>query len=141
MESMTLFLNEMDEEKLQDVTNKIYKLNNILEKSFGIGGLTMRIDSIDGLRYLYMAYDENEIERKHKRKAGRRRDMTIFIKHKVSPQEARERMQNGEKAEDIAKEIGISRAYFFRKLKEAEENNYPYIGWTSDDYAIEEDFI
>lgn len=137
-ESVVLLLRNMYDEELQEKTKKINKLNSVLQKSVGEDGIIMRIDNLDDKNYLYIAYNEEEINCKRKRKAGRYRDLTTFIKHKVSPQEARERMKNGEKAEDIAKEIGISRAYFFKKLKEAEEQGHEYIGWHKDDFAIEE---
>jgi len=69
-------------------------------------------------------YDINEVEKKLKRNAGRKRAYCLLD---ITVEEVRERMQKGESAEMIASELGISRSTLFRKLKYAEEHDTMFL--------------
>lgn len=69
---------------------------------------------------LYISYEPINVHYKLKRNAGLRCMKATTAS--ISASECRSRMKDGEKAEKIAKEYGISRATFFRKLKIAEES-------------------
>lgn len=70
---------------------------------------------------LAISYNPQKIKEKLKRNAGRKGSI---ITGDWTVGQIRERMEQGEIAEDIAKELGVSRATLFRKLKEAEDHNY-----------------
>ena len=75
-------------------------------------------------KYLSFRYDVDEIRKKAGRNAGAKYKAG---KKAMSVAEARERMEKGEKATILAKEMGISRSTFYRRYKESVENKSEYI--------------
>lgn len=72
---------------------------------------------------LIVDWDPYELMVKRTRKAGPKE---IKIGH-ISVEHIRNRMNTGETAEMIAKELGISRKTLFRRLKDAKEKNQKYL--------------
>ena len=118
MEKITSVTLPLDTSKSLDTYNfEIKELTKIFEKI----GVTMEItESKDSLVF---KYDISNVNKKLGRQAGRNKRQ---LQRNVQVQEIRERMKN-ESADEIAKTLGLSRATLFRRLKNAEENNLPYI--------------
>jgi len=68
---------------------------------------------------LRIEYDESQLRKSMTRNAGAGRK---FANRTISLEEIEKRLKN-ETAEEIAESLGLSRATFFRKLKEAREYN------------------
>lgn len=85
-------------------------------------GVTVTIskpENENGKAWLTFDYDIENVEQKFSRGAGKKERYL-----NVTPEEVRNRMKAGESAEAIAKDLGISRATLFRRLKNAEENYF-----------------
>lgn len=90
--------------------NKIDELNELLE------GFGVQID----LQAQNVYVDEERLKQMRKRNAGRHYAILRengFLAH-ITKGQVRERMKS-EKAEEIARKLGISRRTLFRRLKEA----------------------
>lgn len=103
-----------DVEKIE----KVSELNNILSQV----GVSLELEEHRAENDIYTSlairYNPQKIKEKLKRNAGRKGSV---ITGDWTVGQIRERMKQGETAEDIAKELGVSRATLFRKLKEAED--------------------
>lgn len=86
--------------------------------------INMKISETSLKKRFEITYDNEALKKKLSRSAGMHRKITNSY---ITIGEAKERMRNGETAEKIAKELGISRATLFRRLKELGE---------LDDFAI-----
>lgn len=84
----------------------------------------IEVTDADENKYLRINFDTQEVKNKLKRNAGREKKK---LESQISVAEVRERMQKGETGEQIAKEIGISRASLFRKMKDAKQHGQEYI--------------
>lgn len=85
-------------------------------------GITVEVseqENENGKAWLMFGYDLENVERKFARGAGKKERYL-----NVTPGEVRDRMTAGESAEDIAKDLGISRATLFRRLKNAEKYHF-----------------
>ena len=106
------------EESAQEM---IEDLREVLEKL----GITVEItEGFHDTKYLSFRYDVDEIRKKAGRNAGAKYKAG---KKAMSVAEAMERMEKGEKATILAKEMGISRSTFYRRYKESVENKSEYI--------------
>ena len=75
-------------------------------------------------KYLSFRYDVDEIRKKAGRNAGAKYKSGKKV---MTVAEAKERMEKGENAAILAKEIGISRSTFYRRYKESVESGSIYI--------------
>lgn len=110
------------EESAQEMVDD---LREVLEKL----GITVEIT--DGLpdpkyvrKYLSFRYDVDEIRKKAGRNAGAKYKTGKKV---MTVAEAKERMEKGENAAILAKEMGISRSTFYRRYKESVESQSDYI--------------
>lgn len=88
-------------------------------RKIGIAVEVSEQENENGKAWLTFGYDLENVERKFARGAGKKERYL-----NVTPGEVRDRMAAGESAEAIAKDLGISRATLFRRLKNAEENYF-----------------
>ena len=106
------------EESAQEM---IEDLREVLEKL----GITVDItEGFHDTKYLSFRYDVDEIRKKAGRNAGAKYKAS---KKAMSVAEAKERMEKGENAAILAKEMGISRSTFYRRYKESVESQSDYI--------------
>lgn len=106
------------EESAQEM---VEDLREVLEKL----GITVEItDGSQDVKYLSFQYDVYEIRKKAGRNAGAKYKPGEKV---MTVAEAMERMEKGEKATILAKEMGISRSTFYRRYKESVENKSEYI--------------
>lgn len=96
-----------------------------LSEVLGKLGITVEItDGSHDVKYLSFQYDVYEIRKKARRNAGAKYKAG---KKTMSVTEAKERMEKGENAAILAKEMGISRSTFYRRYKESVESQSDYI--------------
>lgn len=114
MEFVTLTIKELEKEDAK-------KLKGDLACELKKIGIELSIREMPGYTLLNFDYDVSEVKRKLTRGAGLmcKNANTVYI----SVEDCMIRMNCGEKAEDIAKELGISRATLFRRLKAAKIRN------------------
>lgn len=98
----------------EDNIQKFDQLVPYLEKI----GVKAAIKKSNETTLLEIEYDEDELHKHLTRSAGRYHK-NIGL-HKVS--DIQQRRENGESVKDIAKELGISTATLYRRLKEAEND-------------------
>lgn len=98
------------------------RLESYLFKVFERVGVSAEIRKLGENETLVFSYDKEHVDKLLGRGAGRREKFIL-----LTCKEARSRMSAGESADDIAKEIGICRSTFFRRLKKAESNGYEYM--------------
>lgn len=118
--SFTVFLTSNDEknlENLQTICDRIgVKIQ--LEESPELS----KIAKLD-LGYLLFSWEEDEVNTKLSRKAGRK---SKFWNKEYKPEMIRAKIKE-QGANATAKELGISRQYMYKRLKEAEsENRYRF---------------
>lgn len=106
------------EESAQEM---VEDLREVLEKL----GITVEItDGSHDVKYLSFQYDVYEIRKKAGRNAGAKYKSGKKV---MTVAEAKERMEKGENAAILAKEMGISRSTFYRRYKESVESQSDYI--------------
>lgn len=108
----------LDEEHENDDFSEIEMLNNIISKA----GVTVEIKRYTNGMGINFKYDTEKV--KNQRGAGRPK---YKYQYTVTLDEVRQRLNAGETAEQIAKDLDISRATLFRKMKIAEEKGLVYI--------------
>ena len=103
---------ELDEFSRNDKESQesLEELKNILENN----GIELKNE--DGK--LTFTWYSNDTDAARTRYAGRRKN---YLKKEVL-EEVRQRMESGEKADDLAAEFGVSRRTLFRRLKEHSES-------------------
>lgn len=74
------------------------------------------------LGLLYFSWDNDDLEKKLTRKAGRK---SKFRKMEYKPEEIRMKIKE-QGADATARELGISRQYMYKRLKEAEQEKRYY---------------
>ena len=108
----------LDEEHENDDFSEIEMLNDVISKA----GVTVEIKRYSSGVGINFKYDTEKV--KNQRGAGRPK---YKYQYTVTVDEVRQRLNAGETAEQIAKDLGISRATLFRKLKYAEEKGFKFI--------------
>ena len=94
----------------------------LLEK-IGISAAITKDNAIIGIE---INYEKRKVEEILSRGAGRYRKY-IDPESYRSVTEIRQRRQNGESMADIAKDLGVSRATLYRRLKEAKEDGDDFL--------------
>lgn len=106
------------QEMIEDLREVLDKLGITVEITEGLS------DPKYMRKYLSFRYDVDEIRKKAGRNAGAKYKTGKKV---MTVAEAKERMEKGEKATILAKEMGISRSTFYRRYKESVESQSDYI--------------
>ena len=110
----------MDDYTVKSTEERVMELNNLLNK-IGAKAQIETYEACGETHYnLYITYDEEEVNKKTTRGAGAKRKTLNKI---LTVEEVKKRLET-ETADDVAKDLGISRATFFRKMKENEGRIY-----------------
>ena len=112
------YAEESAQEMIEDLREVLEKLGITVEITEGLS------DPKYVRKYLSFRYDVDEIRKKAGRNAGAKYKAG---KKAMSVAEAKERMEKGENAAILAKEMGISRSTFYRRYKESVESQSDYI--------------
>ena len=106
------------QEMIEDLREVLDKLGITVEITEGLS------DPKYVRKYLSFRYDVDEIRKKAGRNAGAKYKTGKKV---MTVAEAKERMEKGENAAILAKEMGISRSTFYRRYKESVESQSDYI--------------
>lgn len=106
------------QEMIEDLREVLDKLGITVEITEGLS------DPKYVRKYLRFQYDVDEIRKKAGRNAGAKYKTGKKV---MTVAEAKERMEKGENAAILAKEMGISRSTFYRRYKESVESQSDYI--------------
>ncbi len=112
------YAEESAQEMIEDLREVLEKLGITVEITEGLS------DPKYVRKYLSFRYDVDEIRKKAGRNAGAKYKAGKKV---MTVAEAKERMEKGENAAILAKEMGISRSTFYRRYKESVESQSDYI--------------
>lgn len=120
MSNITFWLSESSK---NDVAS-LEILNRLLRPSGCVANLeNAKIDGVEIGSCLHIQYDENEVQKKISRNAGKPR---IKLNSGMVDLDIIKKRIKEDTAESVAQELGISRRTLFRRIKEAEEGGTNY---------------
>ena len=112
------YAEESAQEMIEDLREVLEKLGITVEITEGLS------DPKYERKYLSFRYDVDETRKKAGRNAGAKYKTGKKV---MTVAEAKKRMEKGENAAILAKEMGISRSTFYRRYKESVESQSDYI--------------